>query len=130
MEPAKLGLFSSLVNSLRDDSYFGLAGLASAARAGMANNFMAHATRTELNVVVALLRSATTRPCRSGDRRVARCNYRHPYRFFSNLPPRRTAARPLRRLGIICCRIEHQYLAPKPLELAGYCPLTRDWYRA
>lgn len=126
MEPAKLGLFPSLVNSLRDDSHFGLAGLASAARAGMANHFVAHAARTELNVVVPLLRSATARACRSGDSRVARCNYRHGYRVFSNLPPRRTAASPLRRLGIICCRIERQYLAPKRLELAGYSPLTRD----
>ena len=130
MEPDKLGLFPILVNALRDDSYFGLVGLASAALAGMANHFMAHAARTELDVVVALLRSATTRACRSGDRCVARCNYRHRCRVFSNLPPRRTAARPLRRLGIICCRIERQNLAPKRLELPGYFPLTRDWYGA
>ena len=60
---------------------------------------------------------------------ISSCNYRHRYRIFSNLPPRWTAARPLRRLDIICYRIERQYLAPKRLELAGYPPLTRGWYR-
>ena len=63
MEPTTLGLCACLVDALRDDGYCycGLVGLASAAGAGMANRFVDRAARTELNVVVAVLRSAAAR---------------------------------------------------------------------